>query len=117
MKTMISAESKGKTCKPQRIPHSEKMTANQVQSAYNEIADQYDKKTWFDQHILGVARLRKNLLAKATGNILEVACGTGSNLPFYPAGSDITAVDLSPNMLEVARKNTIQYGVNANLAV
>lgn len=117
MKTMIDAEKNGKTCKPSRIPNSEKMTANQVQSAYNEIADQYEKKIWFDQHILGVARLRKNLLAKAMGRILDVACGTGSNIPFFPAGSDITAVDLSPNMLEVARANAIKHNLNVNLAV
>jgi len=117
MKTMIGTEKTGKTCKPQRIPHSEKMTANQVQSAYDAIADQYDKKIWFDQHILGVARLRKNLLAKTAGKILEVACGTGSNLPFFPVGSDITAVDLSPNMLEVARANAMEYELNVNFAV
>lgn len=117
MKTMIGAEKEGKTCKPQRIPNSEKMTVHQVQSAYNEIADQYEKKIWFDQHILGVARLRKKLLAKATGKILEVACGTGSNIPFFPAGSDVTAVDLSPNMLEVAHANAIKYNLNVNLAV
>jgi len=117
MKTMIGTEKNGKTCKPQRIPHSEKMTAKQVQSAYNEIADQYDKKIWFDQHILGVARLRKKLLSKAMGKILEVACGTGANLPFFPAGSDITVVDLSPNMLEVARANATEYELNTNFAV
>jgi len=117
MKTMISAEQKGKTCPPRRIPLSEKMTASKLQNAYDEIADQYEKKIWFDQHILGVARLRKNLLSKTTGKILEVACGTGLNIPLFPKGSDITAVDLSPNMLEVAHKNAIQYGLNVNLAV
>ena len=61
MKTMIGAEKTGKTCKPQRIPNSEKMSADQVQSAYDQIADQYDKKIWFDQHILGVARLSECL--------------------------------------------------------
>src|SRR5678815_206534 len=103
MKTSIGAEKNGKTCKPQRIPNSAKMTAHTLQSAYDEIAAQYDEKIWFDQHILGVARLRKNLLSKATGKILDVACGTGLNIPLFPAGCDITAVDLSPNMLEVAR--------------
>ncbi len=117
MKTSIGAEKNGKTCKPQRIPHSEKMTANTLQSAYDEIADQYEKKIWFDQHILGVARLRKNLLSKATGKILDVACGTGLNIPMFPAGSDITAVDLSPRMLEVARANAAKHGLNVNLAV
>ena len=51
MKTMISAEPKGKACPPRRIPVSEKMTASKLQNAYDEIADQYDKKIWFDQHI------------------------------------------------------------------
>ena len=63
MKTITA--STGKTCKPQRIPNSEKMSLDQLQSAYDEIADQYDKKIWFDQHILGVARLKKELLSKA----------------------------------------------------
>jgi ubiquinone/menaquinone biosynthesis C-methylase UbiE len=117
MKTSIGAEKNGKTCKPQRIPNSEKMTANQVQGAYDEIADQYDKKTWFDQHILGVARLKKKLLSNATGKILEVACGTGQNLPLFAPNSEITGVDLSPNMVELARKNANKYGLNASLAV
>jgi len=117
MKTTMGAEKNGKTCKPQRIPTSEKMTVNQVQSAYDEIADQYEKKIWFDQHILGVARLRKNLLSKATGKILEVACGTGQNFPLFASSSKITAVDLSPKMLEQARRSAIEHGLNVNLAV
>jgi len=117
MKTIIGAENNGKTCKPHRIPLSERMTANELQSAYDEIADQYEKKTWFDQHILGVARLRKKLLSKATGTILDVACGTGQNLPLFAPNSKITAVDLSPKMLELARQNAIEYGLNVNLAV
>jgi ubiquinone/menaquinone biosynthesis C-methylase UbiE len=115
MKTIQARE--GKTCKPQRIPHQAKMAADQIQKAYDEIAEQYEKKTWFDQHILGVARLRKKLLAKASGKILDVACGTGLNLPFFKDNSDITAVDLSPNMLESARANAIKNGLSANFAV
>src|SRR6266545_3392864 len=117
MKTIISAEQKGKTCPPRRIPLSEKMTASKLQNTYDEIADQYEKKIWFDQHILGVRRLRKNLLSKATGKILDVACGTGLNIPWFPAGSDITAIDLSPNMLGVARANGTKHGQNVNFAV
>jgi len=74
-------------------------------------------KKRFDQHILGVARLRKKLLSKATGKILDVTCGTGLNILLFPAGSDITAVDLSLNRLEVARANATKYGLNVNRAV
>ena len=115
MKTINA--STGKTCKPHRIPNSGKLTANQIQSAYDEIADQYDKKIWFDQYILGVARLKKKLLSKATGKILEVACGTGQNLPLFASNGEITAVDLSPNMLELARANAIKHGLNVNFSV
>jgi ubiquinone/menaquinone biosynthesis C-methylase UbiE len=117
MKTIISPAKDGKTCKPHHIPDSEKMTLNKLQSAYDEIAHQYEKRIWFDQHILGVARLRKRLLSKATGKILEVACGTGQNLPMFALNSDITAVDLSPKMLEQARANAIKHGLNVNLVV
>jgi ubiquinone/menaquinone biosynthesis C-methylase UbiE len=117
MKSMIHAERKGKTCPPRRIPLSEKMTASTLQNAYDEIADQYEKKIWFDQHILGVGRLRKKLLSKATGKILDVACGTGLNIPWFPAGSDITAVDLSPKMLDIARASATKHGRNVNFTV
>ena len=115
MKTITTNE--GKTCKPQRILNTAKMTPTQLQNAYDEIADQYEKKVWFDQHILGVARLRKNLLSKANGKILEVACGTGQNLPLFAPNSKITAVDLSPKMLEIARENATKHGLNVNLFV
>ena len=117
MKSMVSAEKKGKTCPPRRIPLSEKMTASKLKNAYDEIAAQYEKKIWFDQHILGVARLRQKLLSKATGKILDVACGTGLDIPMFPAGADVTAVDLSPKMLEQARQNALKSGLNVKLAV
>ncbi len=115
MKTITTSE--GKTCKPQRIPHNAKLTAPQIQNAYDEIADQYEKKVWFDQHVLGVARLKKKLLSKANGKVLEVACGTGQNLQFFAPNSEITAVDLSPKMLEIARENAIKHGLSVNFAV
>lgn len=115
MKTITAGT--GKTCKPHNIPNSEKLTADQVRRAYDESADQYEKKIWFDQYILGVARLRKKLLSKATGKILEVACGTGQNFPLFAPNSEITAVDLSSKMLEIARENAIKHGLNVNLAV
>ncbi len=39
----------------------------------------------------------------ATGHVLEIGVGTGYNLPFYPGGIDLTAIDLTPEMLDRAR--------------
>ncbi|MBI5841244.1 MAG: class I SAM-dependent methyltransferase [Chloroflexi bacterium] len=83
---------------------SNSMTMNELQNAYDAIADEYEQKLWLDQYILGVARLRRQLMSQARGDILDVACGTGLNFPLFPPASDITAVDLSPRMLELAQQ-------------
>lgn len=46
---------------------------------------------------------RRWACARARGQVLEVAIGTGRNLPFYPSGVRLTGVELSPGMLERAR--------------
>jgi ubiquinone/menaquinone biosynthesis C-methylase UbiE len=114
---MKSITSTGKTCKPRHIPNSEKMTMNELQSAYDEIATQYEKKIWFDQHILGVARQRKQLMSKAHGKILDVACGTGLNFPMFPPTSEITAVDVSPRMSEIAQQKAAALGLNVQVRI
>lgn len=107
----------GRTCKSPYIPNSEKMTIDQMQGAYDELANGYEKRIWCDQYILGVTRQRKELFSKAHGKILDVACGTGLNFPFFPAASEITAVDLSPCMLEAARQKAAALNLNIQTQV
>ncbi|SNY60270.1 class I SAM-dependent methyltransferase [Paractinoplanes atraurantiacus] len=45
---------------------------------------------------------REWLGARATGRVLEVAVGTGRQLPHYPPGVTVTGVDLSAGMLTIA---------------
>lgn len=48
---------------------------------------------------------RTRLMTFITGSrILEVGVGTGANLPFYPEGLALTAIDFSSGMLDEARK-------------
>ena len=93
------------------------MTLDELQSEYDTRADGYEQKLWFDQYILGVARLRKQLMSKARGDILDVACGTGLNFPLFPSSSRITATDLSPRMLEIARQKAAQLNLNVDVKV
>src|SRR5262245_31877315 len=111
MKT-ITSTNQGKTCPPRYIPNEAKLKANELQSAYDSIAPEYEQKLWFDQHILGVARQRKQLMSRAHGRILDVACGTGLNFPMFPANSEITAIDLSSRMLEVAQQKAKALNLN-----
>ena len=117
MKTMMSKTSTGRTCQPRHIPNSEKLTVDELRSAYNEIAAQYEKNLWFDQHILRMAPQRKRLMARAHGRILDVACGTGLNFPMFPATSEITAIDLSPRMVEMAQQKTKALHTNIQVQV
>lgn len=48
-------------------------------------------------------RLRAELFAHARGRLLDVGVGTGCNMPFYPADSEVVGIDSSGGMLTKAR--------------
>lgn len=48
-------------------------------------------------------KIRKELLSKATGNVLELGAGTGVNFPFYDAAEKVTAVEPSEYMITQSR--------------
>ena len=85
------------------------MEKNELVSLYDKQAKQYDKlrkkKMSFDR------KWRKRLLSFAKGKILEVSVGAGANFKFYPAGIDITAVDISEAMIEEAREAAADSGI------
>jgi len=59
---------------------------------------------------------RSRLWALVGGEkILEVGVGTGKNMPYYPANARITAIDLSPGMLQRARTRAERLGCAADL--
>ncbi len=47
--------------------------------------------------------------------VLEIAVGTGRNLAHYDAEATVTGVDLSPEMLALARKYAAELGLEADL--
>jgi ubiquinone/menaquinone biosynthesis C-methylase UbiE len=49
-------------------------------------------------------KIRPLLFAGLSGLILDAGVGTGRNFPFYPSGSRIVGVDLSPAMLRRAAR-------------
>lgn len=52
--------------------------------------------------------------SQASGDVLEVAVGTGLNLPYYPRGITLTGIDLSPAMLAIARRRARMLGTAAH---
>ena len=62
--------------------------------------------------------VRRRLCALARGDVLEVAVGTGLNLPHYPpavTGGHLVGVEWSPGMLDVARQRADGLGVDVDL--
>ena len=58
---------------------------------------------------------REWVCAQAAGDLLEIAVGTGRNLPFYPPRVRLTAIDVSPSMLAIARRRATELGLDADL--
>lgn len=61
---------------------------------------------------------REHLWSLVVGpTVLEVGVGTGKNMPFYPPGMHITAIDLTPGMLERAKKRADELGIEVDLRI
>lgn len=73
----------------------------------------YDKEmSVWDRRMFGDSR--QWACGQATGEVLEVAVGTGLNLPHYPDAVTLTGIDISDRMLDLARERgrpaTLQQG-------
>jgi phosphatidylethanolamine/phosphatidyl-N-methylethanolamine N-methyltransferase len=74
-----------------------------TRARYQRISRFYDRiEAMMGQRVRGWRRKQWQLVNGA--RVLEVGVGTGKNMEFWPAGKKITAVDLTPGMLEIARQ-------------
>lgn len=71
---------------------------------YNRIAPVYNLMEWFVERAV-FKPWRKLLWSRIEdGSVLEIGVGTGKNIPFYPSGTNMTAVDLSDGMMSYAKR-------------
>lgn len=68
----------------------------------------------FERRVLGEEH-RAWACSQAIGQTLEVAIGTGLNLPYYPPDVNLTGIDLSPEMLALARERAEQLNRSVEL--
>ncbi len=88
--------------------------ARRLRRYWDKHARNYDQQIAFWERRL-FADGRQWVCAQAAGDVLEVAIGTGRNLPYYPAGIRLSGIDLSPAMLELARRQAQQLDVEVDL--
>lgn len=87
-----------------------------VLELYEREAEKYDREmNRFDRMLF--AGGREWVCAQATGDVLEIAVGTGRNLPHYRGDVRLTGVELSPAMLERARERAQRLGRDVDLRV
>lgn len=85
-----------------------------VLRVWEKTAPSYDKQiAFFEKVQFGGGR--EWLGAHAQGRVLEVAIGTGRNLPHYAADVSISGIELSPAMLAIARQRAADLGRDVDL--
>ena len=87
-----------------------------VQRYYDSIADKYNRFIGFSEKLL-FGDGRRWVCAQASGEVLEIAVGSGRNLPYYPRDVRLTGVDISPAMLAHAEQRANGLGREIELKV
>lgn len=85
-----------------------------VRQQYDRTAGRYDELIGFAERML-FGGGREWVCSRAHGEVLEIAAGTGRNLPFYGDDVGLTAIELSPAMLEISRRRAETLGREADL--
>ncbi|WP_432825128.1 class I SAM-dependent methyltransferase [Dactylosporangium sp. CA-092794] len=97
------------------------MSFNETDRRHQRLRRLWDRHAADYDRRMGIAErryfrdTRAWLAGQATGDTLEVAVGTGLNLPHYPPGVRLTGVEWSPAMLEQARRRAADLGLTADL--
>jgi ubiquinone/menaquinone biosynthesis C-methylase UbiE len=87
-----------------------------VRRIQDKQAPHYDRQMGFFDRVL-FAGGREWACSRVDGEVLELAFGTGRNLPYYPAGVRLTGIELSPQMLEIARQRAEEMGRDVDLRI
>lgn len=77
-------------------------TITDVRETYREQAAQMDRMDWMNRALTG--RYRRRLFGDATGRVLDVACGVGTNARFLPPESTYVGIDVSSDVLARAEQ-------------
>jgi len=97
------------------MPTTDGTDTGRLRRYWDKHAPAYDRQMqFFDRHLFGDSRAW--VCSQATGDVLEVAIGTGRNLAFFPEGVQLTGIDLSPAMLDIARRRVRQLGRTVDLS-
>ena len=85
-----------------------------TQARYQRLAPMYDRMEALSERRFRPWRHKLWSLVQGP-RVLEVGVGPGKNMPFWPREVDMTAIDLTPGMLERARQRANELNLKATL--
>lgn len=97
-------------------PTMNSLTTGDVRVLYDGMAGNWRLLGMVDS-LLMINRLRKKHFSTVTGDVLDVACGTGENFEHVEHCRSVTAFDLSPEMVNEARRRARQLRMDVTLMV
>jgi len=83
---------------------------------WNRHSKTYDREMRFFDQVL-FRDTRSWVCQQVSGEVLEVAVGTGLNLEHYPPDVRLTGIELSPDMLAIARRRADTLNCHVTLQV
>lgn len=95
---------------------TQRPSTEQVRHRYDEMAGNWRLLGIIDSLLL-MNRLRRRQFSGVDGAVLDVACGTGENFPYLERADSVVAFDLSPAMIDEARRRAQQLRMDVALAV
>lgn len=98
-----------------RVDDSDRQETERTRRTYDRVAPFYDLQDWLPERV-AFRRWRRRLWRQVPdGRVLEIGVGTGKNLSYYRPGHAVTAIDLSPRMLDRARARVRKDGLAVDL--
>jgi ubiquinone/menaquinone biosynthesis C-methylase UbiE len=92
------------------------MSNEHVVRVFDKFAPKYDATmARWERYFLGGGR--QWATTHARGDVLELAVGTGLNLPAYSAATTVLGVELSRNMLAIAERRVAENGLTDRVQV
>jgi len=90
------------------------LSTEQVRRRYDDMAGNW-RLLGISDTLLLINRLRRKQFSGARGDVLDVGCGTGENFEYLDKAASVTALDLSSEMIEEARRRRRQLGADIRL--
>ncbi len=91
-----------------------------VEQPQNQAGERFDRIAWAYDYLIyplerfGLTRTRCQFLSQVQGRVLEAGIGTGINLACYSNGARLTAIDVSPRMMERAKERARRMGMEVD---